>query len=125
MLVAHAVFGGAYLEHDIAIAFEMVITEAAFAGGHPAAGHRRPAREGLYCRFGYGAVAHAGNVEDRAAAIGLATLWTEHDFVGFSGFFIKHCEAGVDEQDVALAVVVTRGTERLRVVEILGGAVHP
>ena len=70
--IAHAVFRGADLEHEIAAALEMVRRQPAFAGVEPAAGERGALRQRLDRRLRYRAEAHAGNVDHGLRDIGLS-----------------------------------------------------
>ena len=63
VFIAHAILRGANLEHNVATAFQVIRRESAFAGIHPAFALERAIGQRLHRRFGYGAIAHAGNID--------------------------------------------------------------
>ncbi len=123
--VTYPVLRRADLKDDVAAAVEVIRRQATFAGIHPATGLVGAARQREHRRLGYGAVAHAGNVEQRSRCIGRATTGADGYRPGRHGIFTQGGERAVHEHHGAGLAQIAGRTESDRVVDILGGAIHP
>ena len=124
--VAHAVFGGADLEDDVATTFQVMRAEAALAGIHPGTGHLRTARQRAHRRFRDCPVAHAGDVDQRVADKGLVApafaddQWRRRLMLAF-----QHGKGSIDEDQRAGLVEVVGRAETEHAALVLGHAVDP
>ena len=125
VLVAHAVFCGADLEHDVGAAFQVIGRQSAFTGIHPASGHLCALRQCQHRGTGDGPVAHAGNVEERRSRVRFAAVGSDGHRARIHGILVQCRIRAIDEQDRAGNAQIAGGTERDGVVDIFRGAIAP
>src|SRR5579885_2039997 len=122
--IAHAVLGGAHLEHQVAAAGEVVWRQAALAGVEPDPRHARAVGERQDGGLGDGAVAHGGDVEKRPGDIRRAAITNRHG-LGLDRVGVQRRKRAVDEDDGAGGAQIAGRAEGHRGVDVLRRAIGP
>jgi len=97
IIIAHAIFGGADLEDDVAATLNVKRGQSAFTGIHPDACPLGATGESLHGGFRDGAVAHTGDMEELIRCIGRFAVGTNGHFLGGDVFVTQLRERTVDE----------------------------
>ena len=124
LLIAHAVIGGADLEYQITMPFQVHFGEAAFAGVQPAARLAGAPGQGPHRRRGQRAEAHRRNIVEAACHERLVGVGADHQRQGFGGVLFQGRIRRIQKDDAAGGVLLG-GTERHGIAQVLGGAVDP
>nr|WP_235901019.1 hypothetical protein [Pontixanthobacter aquaemixtae] len=123
--IAHAIFGRAELEDDIAAPFKMMRRQTAFAGIQPASGNLCSLRQRAYSRGRNGPETHRRNVEQRGGVIGFRAMRADLQRRGSDRVAVQCWPRIVDENGCTHGIEIAGRAKRHGVPFALGGAIDP